>query len=404
MINLPSIRNDFPIFSRYPDLIYLDNAATTHKSRQVINAMADWYAYENGPVHRGVYGLSERATQRYEQARATIAAFIGANAHEVVFTAGTTHGINMVAYAWAMKQCGPGDQIIISPLEHHSNIVPWQRVCQVTGATLSYMILHDDGTIDYDHLASMVSSHTRLISCVHVSNTIGTVVDVERMRVIGQSVGARFLLDGAQSIGYYPIDVKRLGVDFFVFSGHKIGGPTGVGILYVAESIHHQLDPYLLGGGMVRDVSLYHATWAPMPQLLEAGTPAVAQAIGLEAAINYVSPYTQTGELIHHTAQLCALLMRYLKRMPRVTVLGSVEHLSITGHIVSFTIDGIHAHDVAAYLDQYQVAVRAGTHCAQVAAVTLRYQSTVRVSFFIYNNQHDVLRLVELLEQLMTLF
>lgn len=398
------IRNHFPILKVKKEgqqLVYLDNAATTQKPQAVLDALFHFYTTMNANIHRGAYTLSEQATAAYEQARESVARFINARcASEIVFTSGATESINMVAVAWAQQHVGAGQEIIMSELEHHANMVPWQQIAHKNSAVLRVIPVLADGTLDYGAFEAMLSSKTKLVAVSHVSNALGTRNDIRRIIAASHAVGARVLIDAAQSVAHEKIDVADLRADFLAFSGHKIMAPTGIGVLYVAAELHEQLSPYKTGGGMVYSVDFYQATWQKMPQLLEAGTPPIAQAIGLGAALVYSAAHIPFSALRAHEAQLCRLLIDGLTAMSRVRVLGPREQLQESGHIVSFVVDGIHPHDVAAHLDASGICVRAGHHCAQPIARKMGIDASVRVSFYVYNTPDEVEYLLHALAQL----
>ncbi len=391
-MNSVKIRKEFPFLRR--DLIYFDNASSAQKPQVVLDAMMQFYTDDYANVHRGVYARAERSTELYESARASVASFIGSRTDEIVFTRGTTDAINAVAGSWGHAHIGQGDEIIITELEHHSNFVPWQQLALQVGATLKIMQVNQDGTLDMQSLDRLISKHTKLIAVTHTSNALGTHVDVAPFVKAARSVGARVLLDAAQSVAHELIDMKTLGVDFLAFSGHKLYGPTGIGVLYIKKELHDQMPPYQYGGGMVFRVSPAHTDFARMPQRLEAGTPPIAQAIGLEAAITYFKKTVSYEQLQAHETALCARVIEGLSPSKKISLLGPVDQLQHSGHMISFIVDGLHAHDVAAFLSDKNIAVRAGHHCAQPLALKLGVQSMVRVSFGMYNTMQEVDRFI----------
>ena len=396
-------RKDFPLLHHAADdkpLIYFDNAATTQKPQQVIDAMMQFYTTSNAPVHRSSYALGEHATVLYEQARATVARFINADVSEIIFTRNTTESINLVAATWAVNQIDAGDEILISELEHHSNMVPWQRVAHTKKAVLTYIPVRADGTLNLENLNSFLSSRTKLVAITHLSNALGTHVDVTTIAQKAHAVGAKILVDAAQSIAHQRIDVRTLGCDFLAFSGHKMGGPTGIGVLYVRRELHDAMPPYQCGGGMVHSVDFQHATYLPVPRRFEAGSPAVAQAVGLAAAIEYIEKHIDFDALRVHEGQLCTQLIDGLLSIPNITIVGPVAELMHTGHLVSFVVNGIHPHDVAAYLDRHGICVRAGHQCAQPLARALGLDAAVRVSFYAYNTAAEVTQFLDVLRTL----
>jgi cysteine desulfurase / selenocysteine lyase len=388
--------SDFPLL-RDKGLIYCDNAATTQKPQHVLDAVHAFYTETNANVHRSAHRMGELATETYEQARAVVARFIGADKREVVFCSGATDGINAVAAAWATNHCRKGDRIVLSELEHHANILPWQRVCQQTGASLAYIPIDAHGIPLYDMLDQIITPATKLVAITHVSNAIGTPVNIQVIVERARVVGAKVLLDAAQSVGHTVVNVKQLDVDFLVFSGHKIFGPTGIGVLYVRTAVHDQLVPYRVGGGMVEDVSYYDASFAGMPHLLEAGTPAVAQAVGLAAAIQYrIARIDYDWQKKAEQTMMCRLIDG-LQHLPGIRMIGPHDLLS-ESHIVSFTHERMHAHDIMALLDRYNIAVRAGHHCARPLAEKLHYGASVRVSVHAaYNSVEHIDRILTIL-------
>lgn len=393
-MNSQSIRADFPILSQEVNghpLVYLDNAATSQKPSAVINTMVDYYQNYNSNVHRGVHTLGTLATNRYEEAREKICAFIHANnAKEIIYTRGTTDSLNMVAYGYGRAKLKSGDEIIITPMEHHANLIPWQQVAEVTGAVLKYFPLQADGTIDLDEARQTITNQTKIVSVAHVSNVLGTINPVKQLAALAHEKGAIMVVDGAQSTPHQPIDVQDLDCDFFAFSSHKMVGPTGIGVLYGKQSLLEAMEPVETGGEMIDEVGLYHATWADLPWKLEAGTPHIAGAIGLGAAVDYLSAIGM--ETIHHQEEeLAQAAYQQLSAIDGVTVYGPAERAGL----VSFNIDGIHPHDVSTALDMEGIAVRAGHHCAQPLMHWLKCESTVRASFYFYNTLDEVTCLVE---------
>lgn len=397
MKELNSISKDFPILDQFVNdepLVYLDNAATTQKPQQVLDVLADYYQQDNANVHRGVHTLSERATARYEAARQTVADFIHAkSSKEILFTRGTTTSLNWVAQ-FAREILQPDDEVIISVQEHHSNIIPWQQACQQTGAHLLYVYLRD-GEIDVEHLKSLLSSKTKFVSIAHISNVLGAIAPIKQIATLVHEVGAYLVVDGAQSAPHIAIDVHDLNVDFFAFSGHKMLGPTGIGVLYGKEEILNQMSPVEFGGEMIDFVYEQSATWKELPWKFEAGTPNIAGAIGLAAAIDYLN---QIGmdRVREHEEELITYLWPKLKAIPGLTIYGSQDVTKRTG-LVAFNLDHLHPHDVATALDYEGVAVRAGHHCAQPLLKYLQVPATVRASFYIYNTKADCDKLVEAL-------
>ncbi|HEM2865296.1 TPA: cysteine desulfurase [Streptococcus suis] len=389
------IRKDFPILDQVVNdelLVYLDNAATTQKPQQVLDVLADYYQKDNANVHRGVHTLSERATARYEAARQKVADFIQAkSSKEILFTRGTTTSLNWVAQ-FAKEILQPDQEVIISVQEHHSNIIPWQQACQQTGAKLRYVTLKD-GELDMDHLRSLLSSKTKFVSLAHVSNVLGGVAPIGEIAELVHQVGAYLVVDGAQSVPHMAVNVQELDVDFYAFSGHKMLGPTGIGVLYGKEELLNRMSPVEFGGEMIDFVYEQSATWKELPWKFEAGTPNIAGAIGLGAAIDYL---TEIGmEAIQaHEAELVNYVFPKLQAIPGLTIYGSQDLSKRTG-VIAFNLDDLHPHDVATALDYEGVAVRAGHHCAQPLLRYLQVPATVRASFYIYNTKADCDKLVE---------
>ncbi|MGQ7416900.1 cysteine desulfurase [Streptococcus suis] len=395
MIDFERIRKDFPILDQVVNdepLVYLDNAATTQKPQQVLDVLADYYQKDNANVHRGVHTLSERATARYEAARQKVADFIQAkSSKEILFTRGTTTSLNWVAQ-FAKEILQPDQEVIISVQEHHSNIIPWQQACQQTGAKLRYVTLKD-GELDMDHLRSLLSSKTKFVSLAHVSNVLGGVAPIGEIAELVHQVGAYLVVDGAQSVPHMAVNVQELDVDFYAFSGHKMLGPTGIGVLYGKEELLNRMSPVEFGGEMIDFVYEQSATWKELPWKFEAGTPNIAGAIGLGAAIDYLTEIGMDA-IQDHEAELVDYVFPKLQAIPGLTIYGSQDLSKRTG-VIAFNLDDLHPHDVATALDYEGVAVRAGHHCAQPLLRYLQVPATVRASFYIYNTKADCDKLVE---------
>jgi len=397
------LRADFPILSQEINgysLVPCDNASTTHKPQHVVDAIVKFYTTTNANIYRGIHLFAEQATQLYEDARKKVATFIGAYPEEIIFTRGSTAGINFVVATWGEQHIKAGDEIVMTALEHHANLLPWQRLAHKKDAVLKFIPIFPDGSLDLSQLNCIITKKTKMVSVIHVSNAVGTHVDVATIVARAQEVGARVLIDAAQSVPHQKIDVHQLGCDFLVFSGHKLLGPTGIGVLYIKKELHAELPPYEVGGGMVEDVSCDFATWAPAPHKFEAGTPPIAQAIGLGAAIDYIQTHIDFDELARYEAQLCTRLIDGLSQFKQVKILGPIAELKQKGHVVSFLIENYHSHDVAAFLDSRGISVRAGHHCAQPFAKRLGYDASVRVSFYFYNTIEDVDRIVAAVNEL----
>ncbi|HFI0326426.1 TPA: cysteine desulfurase [Streptococcus suis] len=394
-MDLERIRKDFSILDQVVNdepLVYLDNAATTQKPQQVLDVLADYYQKDNANVHRGVHTLSERATARYEAARQKVADFIQAkSSKEILFTRGTTTSLNWVAQ-FAKEILQPDQEVIISVQEHHSNIIPWQQACQQTGAKLRYVPLKD-GELDMDHLRSLLSSKTKFVSLAHVSNVLGGVVPIGEIAELVHQVGAYLVVDGAQSVPHMAVNVQELDVDFYALSGHKMLGPTGIGVLYGKEELLNLMSPVEFGGEMIDFVYEQSATWKELPWKFEAGTPNIAGAIGLGAAVDYLTEIGMDA-IQAHEAELVDYVFPKLQAIPGLTIYGSQDLSKRTG-VIAFNLDDLHPHDVATALDYEGVAVRAGHHCAQPLLRYLQVPATVRASFYIYNTKADCDKLVE---------
>ncbi|HEM3455979.1 cysteine desulfurase [Streptococcus suis] len=394
-MDLERIRKDFSILDQVVNdepLVYLDNAATTQKPQQVLDVLADYYQKDNANVHRGVHTLSERATARYEVARQKVADFIQAkSSKEILFTRGTTTSLNWVAQ-FAKEILQPDQEVIISVQEHHSNIIPWQQACQQTGAKLRYVTLKD-GELDMDHLRSLLSSKTKFVSLAHVSNVLGSIAPIGEIAELVHQVGAYLVVDGAQSVPHMAVNVQELDVDFYAFSGHKMLGPTGIGVLYGKEELLNLMSPVEFGGEMIDFVYEQSATWKELPWKFEAGTPNIAGAIGLGAAIDYLTEIGMDA-IQAHEAELVDYVFPKLQAIPGFTIYGSQDLSKRTG-VIAFNLDDLHPHDVATALDYEGVAVRAGHHCAQPLLRYLQVPATVRASFYIYNTKADCDKLVE---------
>ncbi|HFI0217280.1 TPA: cysteine desulfurase [Streptococcus suis] len=394
-MDLERIRKDFSILDQVVNdepLVYLDNAATTQKPQQVLDVLADYYQKDNANVHRGVHTLSERATARYEAARQKVADFIQAkSSKEILFTRGTTTSLNWVAQ-FAREILQPDQEVIISVQEHHSNIIPWQQACQQTGAKLRYVTLKN-GELDMDHLRSLLSSKTKFVSLAHVSNVLGSIAPIGEIAELVHQVGAYLVVDGAQSVPHMAVNVQELDVDFFAFSGHKMLGPTGIGVLYGKEELLNRMSPVEFGGEMIDFVYEQSATWKELPWKFEAGTPNIAGAIGLGAAIDYLTEIGMDA-IQAHEAELVDYVFPKLQAIPGLTIYGSQDLSKRTG-VIAFNLDDLHPHDVATALDYEGVAVRAGHHCAQPLLRYLQVPATVRASFYIYNTKADCDKLVE---------
>lgn len=396
-------KKDFPIFKhkyRQHDLVYLDSAATSQKPQVVIDAVSNFYNSGCANIGRAVYDLGEQATKEYNLVRQKVANFINSDFNEIVFTSGATGGINFIASTWATKFIRPNDEIIISISEHHANFVPWQNFVQKTGAKLKILNLTFDYALDLDAYQKLLTSRTKLVAITYSSNVLGVINNLDLIIKLAKGFGAAVLIDAAQAVSYHKLDVAKLDCDFLVFSGHKMLAPDGVGVLYINQRWHDQIEPYQFGGGMVTSVKLDESIYLNAPAKFEAGTPPIASIIGLGVAIDYYQDNLCYESLQKHLASLCATLIMGLEQFSQVKIIGNLEQLKTTGHLVSFTVTNFHAHDVAAYLDQFGICVRAGNHCAQPLHDSLGLNATVRVSFHVYNTSQDVKYLLACLAQM----
>ncbi|MBA2441696.1 MAG: cysteine desulfurase [Rubrobacter sp.] len=400
MYDIAKVRRDFPILGREVDgkpLVYLDNAATSQKPRQVLDALTQHYERHNANIHRGVHRLAEESTAAYEEARAKVARFIGApETTGLVFTRGTTESINLVAHGWGRKNLREGDEVVLTETEHHSNLVPWQLAARDTGARLRFIPVRDDGTLDMEEAERLIGPRTRMVAAVHASNVLGTVNPVERLAELAHGAGALMLVDGAQSAPHLPVDVGSLGCDFFAASGHKMLGPMGIGYLWGRTDLLREMDPFLGGGEMIREVHLDHSTWAEVPYKFEAGTMNVAGAVGLGAAVEYLESLGMEN-VREHERQLGEYAYRRLsEELEGITIYG--PEADRTG-VVSFDLPGVHPHDLSQLLDEEGIASRSGHHCCQPLMRRLGVSSTARASFYLYNTGDEVDRLAEALAE-----
>ena len=406
MLDASKIREDFPILARQvhgKPLVYLDNAATSQKPRSVIQTLVDYYEGYNSNVHRGVHTLSMEATDRYEEARDKVARFIKAETSEsIIWTRNTTEAINLVANTWAADQIKAGDEIVLTQMEHHSNLVPWQKVAAEKGAVLRFFPLAEDGTLDLEDVDSIITPRTRLLSMVHMSNSLGTINPVKRLAGKAREVGAAVLIDGAQSVPHMPMDVEDLDCDFLAFSGHKMLGPTGVGVLYVKRDVLEHMEPFLRGGEMVLEVSYEGATWNDLPMRFEAGTPNIADAIALGAAVDYLEELGMDN-IRQHEIQLTAYALEAFRELEELDVFGPRD-TEARGGIVSFHSSDVHPHDIGTVLDRQGIAIRTGHHCTMPLMRTLGVAATARASFYIYNTEEEVDLLVDGLKQALRYF
>ncbi len=401
------IRRDFPILKReiHPGrtLVYLDNAATSQRPVQMLAEMTRFYRDHNANIHRGVHTLSIEATDLYEQARAKVARFINApRTEEVIFTRNTTEGINLVAHGWGRKFLREGDEVVITEVEHHSNIVPWQMLRDERGITLRYIPMLPDGTLDLDYARQVIGPKTKLLAVTAVSNALGTITRLDELIPMAKAQGALVLVDGAQSVPHMPVDVQALGCDFMAFTAHKMLGPTGMGALWARMELLDAMDPFMGGGDMILTVSMEKSTWADVPAKFEAGTPNVGGAVAFGAAVDYLSALGMEAVRAHEL-ELTDYALRRLGDVPGVSIFGPPEAKE-RGGVVSFELEGVHPHDVGQVLDTHGVAIRTGHHCAQPVMAALSVPATARASFYIYNTTEEVDRLAVALEEVSKFF
>ena len=400
MLDVTRIRQEFPILSRRINgkpLVYLDNAATTQKPQVVLDALVRHYSRCNANIHRGIHSLAEEATAAYEGVRAQVARFLhAATSRGIIFTRNTTESLNLFAHAWGRSHLGPGDQILLTEMEHHSNLVPWQLLAQATGASLEFLGITDEGRLRLEELDARLSPRTRLVAFTHMSNVLGTINPVARIVERAHRQGAVVVLDAAQSAPHLPLDVQQLGVDALALSSHKMLGPTGVGVLYVREALLEAMEPFLGGGEMISDVELTRSTWNEPPWKFEAGTPNIADVIAFGAALTYLERIGWEALRAHEQA-LLAYALEQLGRVSGLTLYGPRQAAEDRGGVISFNLDGLHPHDVGTVLDAEGIAVRAGHHCAKPLMRRLGVVATVRASFYLYNLPAEVDHLTQAL-------
>jgi cysteine desulfurase / selenocysteine lyase len=396
-VDWKAIREDFPILhekAHGQPLIYFDNAATSQKPRSVLDALRRYYEHNNANVHRGLHELSSRATEAYEGSRRRVADFLGAaSPDEIVFTRGTTESINLVAQAWGGKFLREGDVILLTEMEHHSNLVPWQLLAERTGVRLRFVSVHDDGTLALEQLSSLLTREVKLFAFTHVSNSLGTINPVAHLCEKARAIGALTLVDAAQSVGHAPINVRELGCDFLAFSGHKMCGPTGIGALYARAEVLDAIPPWHGGGEMIVSVTLERSAFKKAPHRFEAGTPNIAGAIGLEAAIDYIEQIGRPA-IFEHDTELVHYAMERLDELPGMRVLGPREE---RGALVGFVMKAAHPHDLTTFADRYGLALRGGHHCNQPLMRRFGLPGTTRASFYFYNTKEEIDRMIEVL-------
>lgn len=403
-------KNDFPILKRKVrggnTLIYLDSGATSQKPEIVIEAEANFYRTKNAAVHRGAHLVAEEASEVYEGARENIARFIGAKSDEVIFTKSATESLNLIAYSLGNPESKfhlkSGDEIVVSEMEHHANLIPWQQLAKRVGAKLTWFKITDEGRLDLSDIDKLINQKTKIVAITHQSNVLGTIVPLALITKAAHAVGAVVVLDACQSAPHFAVDVKKLEVDFLAFSGHKVLGPTGIGVLWGKAELLDQLEPSLFGGSMVDSVTMQGATWAKVPRKFEAGVPNMAQAVGLSAAIDYISEIGM-DKVAQHEQDLTKQLISGLQNISGVQVVGPVD-MKDRGGVVSFTVDGVHPHDVGQYLDQFGIAVRTGHHCAWPLMRRLNLVGTTRASFHLYNDENEVKVLLDTVSKIKDYF
>ncbi|HLS22385.1 MAG TPA: cysteine desulfurase [Pseudogracilibacillus sp.] len=393
-MDVKAIREQFPILNQKINgkpLVYLDSSATSQKPIQVIEAVNTYYRENNSNVHRGVHTLGARATDQYEGAREKVRQFINAkDTAEIIFNRGTTTGLNIVAQSYGLQNVKAGDEIVITPMEHHSNIIPWQQVAKITGATLKYIPLQEDGTVSLEDVRQTVTNQTKIVAIAHVSNVLGTINPIKEITEIAHEKGAVIVVDGAQGAPHMKVDVQELNCDFYAFSGHKMAAPTGIGVLYGKKELLEKMEPVEFGGEMIDFVGKHESTWKELPWKFEGGTPIIAGAIGLGAAIDFL---TEVGmdNIATHEEKLARYALERLREIDDITIYGPEERAAL----VTFNLGDVHSHDVSTVLDTEGIAIRAGHHCAQVLMKELDVVSTARASMYLYNTEEDIDRLVE---------
>lgn len=401
IVNSYALRNDFPIFKKKingKELVYLDNASTTQKPYSVIDSITDFYTNYNSNIHRAVYQLAEEATELYEQSRKKIANFINACPEEIVFTRNTTESINLIAHSWARSNLKKDDGIVITELEHHSNIVPWQILCQEIGTRLEYVGIDENGFLDLEQMIELISSKkVKLVSLSHMSNVLGTIVPIERIIKIAHEHGIPVIVDGAQSVPHMPVNVKNMDCDFLVFSAHKMLGPTGVGVLYAKKEFLEKMRPFMGGGDMIKEVFKFHTNYNEVPYKFEAGTPNIADVVGFGAAIDYLEKIGMEN-IRRHEISLTEYALDSILSLKYVAVYGPRDP-KYRGGVISFNIADIHPHDLATIMNDHGIAIRSGHHCAQVLMQRLDVPATSRASFYIYNTKEEIDKFVNAIKE-----
>ena len=401
IVNSYELRNDFPIFKKKingKDLVYLDNASTTQKPYSVINSITDFYSNYNSNIHRAVYQLAEEATELYEQSRKKIANFINVRPEEIIFTRNTTESINLIAHSWARSNLKKDDIIAITEIEHHSNIVPWQILCQEIGTRLDYVGIDENGFLDVEYLIELISSRKiKLVSISHMSNVLGTIVPIERIIKTAHQYDIPVIVDGAQSVPHMPVDAKNLDCDFLVFSAHKMLGPTGVGVLYAKKEFLEKMKPFMGGGDMIKEVFKFHTNYNEVPYKFEAGTPNIADVVGFGAAVDYLEKIGMEN-IRKHEIYLTEYALESMQSLKYITIYGPMDS-KFRGGVISFNIADIHPHDLATIMNDHGIAIRSGHHCAQVLMQRLDVPATSRASFYIYNTKEEIDKFVNAIKE-----
>ena len=401
VVNSYELRNDFPIFKKKingKDLVYLDNASTTQKPYSVIESITDFYSNYNSNIHRAVYQLAEEATELYENSRDKIANFINVRPEEIIFTRNTTESINLIAHSWARSNLKRDDVIAITEIEHHSNIVPWQILCQEIGTRLEYVGIDESGFLDVESLIELISSKkVKLVSISHMSNVLGTIVPIERIIKTAHQYDIPVIVDGAQSVPHMPVDVKKLDCDFLVFSAHKMLGPTGVGVLYAKKEFLEKMKPFMGGGDMIKEVFKFHTNYNEVPYKFEAGTPNIADVVGFGAAIEYLEKIGMEN-IRKHEISLTEYALESMQSLKYITIYGPTDS-NFRGGVISFNIADIHPHDLATIMNDHGIAIRSGHHCAQVLMQRLDVPATSRASFYIYNTKEEIDKFVNAIKE-----
>ncbi|MEK9727268.1 MAG: SufS family cysteine desulfurase [Candidatus Margulisiibacteriota bacterium] len=382
-----NVKKDFPIFDEYPNLVYLDSGATTHKPHKVINTITEFYQKNYGTVHRGIYDLSVKSTEEYNQARKCVQTFINSKSDKnIIFTRGTTDSINLAAFGYLENTLKDNDEIIITEIEHHANFVPWQQLAKKHNISLKFAPIEDDGTLNLNKFKELINKKTTFIAVTHISNVLGTILPIKEIIELAKENNAKVLIDGAQAIAHQKVNIQDLDPDFYCFSGHKMYGPTGIGICYASDSILEQMQPITFGGDMIETVKKEGTTFTQAPLKFEAGTPPIVEAIGLKSAINYIDEKNIDSIKIHED-NLTKIALKEMEKIDWISIIGSAQKRSST---ISFNIDGIHPHDLGTILDTENIAIRVGHHCAQPTMKRFNVPATARVSFGIYNNENEI--------------